>query len=614
MKRSLFLFNFILRVCSAERLPFSGKQQIPASDDSSISEHERDISSDRQKNSRGNEIDDSHRHKIQDGTCKDEMPCLGATNPFIERRKPYLLSTMFSTTTIYITVTQTVPQATETINSTVIDTVTVTEPAIQIASKAFTVTSSLAALSNHQNRLLAPINGLVASAPVLGRANHEALSKVLNHKHGNSVHDHGSGHGTRPLFSTVTSVITVTTRTVVTVTSGTASQTNTVRVASTLVVTSTHIPSSTAPSSSIISTAVPDTSLPSDREHAATAMAIIAVMAAFVTLALVLGVLYVYTRRKRQARNTHNSQPSFGDFCATSHPGNSPISQPKPARPRLLRNLLTRANQASTDSSEKNHPNRDYSRRSKIDLVPNLLQTLEGQTKQAQQLASSKASVQAAALRGRKGPNHISTTSESIAATRHVLQPPAENMQRSEAVRAKEEPEPTAGMREWQSSAWAWLFECPNTPSSRTVWTTRTSLEPPLSADLWNMLLPDRRSGDLGALQQQQQKFVIAAEAAAFNGDGKYNDSVGLEIPSPVASSNVLGSSQVDVTLSVRSSAEAEFWGEARAKIHSVGDSETVVGVQALDNVYGAARPSQDLAGSDWRTTFGSSKQRLSWS
>lgn len=609
MLRSQAFYSLLLGACTAQSLRYFLQTPPGSHETESFHSHRR-------------QINPYHKHTIPPNRRTDDLPHVGDGDSAVKRQAPAPLPTVFSTTTIYTTITE---RVTSTVNTTIVDTVTITELGPGAATEYSTITSSLTALSSPPNRLLARTKG--PSVPALSIPGQDA-----SHARNNVL-----AREKRQVSTTVTSIITVIARTVVAA-SGTVLETNTLRSTSTVVVrpraTTTEsvtttvfigIGGTTIPPTvrttvidqpgSETSTPAADPTRMASADLMARAMAGVAIGAAGIVLVLVLGLVFLYIRRRRRStERSRDSTSSFGDYGTTAPMGDSKPTKPKPVgHLGFLRASVSPPTREIGSASSENGYRQDSSRRSTIRFVVNPPELLGGRIskqgkgyhtpakKPSQESMETTATTESSS---RGDGDHTFTESENT--PRLILRPLGENTRRLEPVLAEQEEhlQPIMAPREWRSSAWP----LPDEPLSRRpsrrrssgsrlsrpsgFWAEgryhhhhRQSSSPP---DLRSLLLPSgsgRNSPPVGLQRQQQQQQDTTRTANGLkrisnSGYGENAEVSVLQWPSPLASSDVLGPAAVDSALSWRLSTEAELRRQSRAKMSWFSGSEGVVSAE----------------------------------
>lgn len=569
-----------------------------------------------------------HGRPTAQDTSIDSVPRAGNDDSFVKRQAAPPIPTVFSTTTIFTTLTEGAPSTTSTIESTIIDTVTVTQLSAGETTEVYTVTSSLTALPNPQKRLSALVEGPAAPATVIAPADNAAASTVPSDRGINVVQNAFPGDWKRQVATTVTSVITVVARTVIS-TSATSFVTNTVRRTSTVIVRpratttasitttifiglgDTTVLPTLIQSIPTVSAPAPGATHTANADPMARAIAGVAIGAALIALALVLGMILLLIRRRRRRRCRRNKEPrnstlSVKQYGTTSLSGSSKAAKPRTTSPLKVLSVVVRPpkTDARSASSEIGHVQESFLRRSTSHFDANPPETLEESTSRAQLMSAKKSQLEEVAAECSHS-DRTSTASEST--THRILRPLVSNIQRLEAVLAEQAEQPTVAPREWRSSAWPLPDEPPGhmlsrstsgrlSRSSGTFTTARryhryqSSSSP---SDPWGSLLPSRSGGgNTTGLQTQPQPQDLEMNTAAnkrevvvFDSGEEDGDVCHLQLPSPVKIADVLDPAHMDSALSWRLSTEAELRRESHAKMNSPGGSEWVVDEKEQDRV-----------------------------
>lgn len=574
-----------------------------------------------------NVIENIHGRPTAQDTCVDSVPWAGNDVSFVKRQAAPPIPTVFSTTTIFTTLTEGAPSTTSTIESTIIDTVTATQLSAGETTEVYTVTSSLTALPNPQKRLSALIEGSAASATVIAQADNAAASTIPSGQGVNVIQNAFPGDWKRQVAATVTSVITVEARTVISA-SATSFVTNTVRRTSTVIVRPRATTTASITTTIFIglgdttvlpplNQSVPTFSAPApgatqtaNADPMARAIAGVAIGAALIALALVLGMILLLIRRRRRRRRRNkepkNSTSSVKQYGTTSLSGSSKAAKPRTTSPLKVLSIGIRPPKTDvrSASSEISHRQENFLRGSTSRFDANPPETLEESTSRAQLMPAKKSQLEEVAAECSYS-DRTSTASEST--THRILRPLVSNIQRLEAVLAEQAEQPTVAPREWRSSAWP----LPDEPfshmlsrstsgrlsrSSGTCTTARRYYRYQSSSspsDPWRSLLPSRSGGGntIGLqtqLQLQDLEMTTAAnkrEVVVFDSGEEDGEVCHLQLPSPVKISDVLDSAHIDSALSWRLSTEAELRRESHAKMNSPDGSKWVVDEKEQDRV-----------------------------
>lgn len=597
MLRSQAFYNLLIGACTAQSFRYS-LHTLPDSHQTE-SFHS------------GRRESNHHKPTIPQNRRIDGLPYAADGDSVGKRQAPAPLPTVFSTTTIFTTITE---RITSTLDSTIIDTVTVTEPGPGAATEYYTITSSLTAISSPRNRLLARTK--CPAVPALSIPGQD-VSDIRNNL---------LARQKRQAATTITSIITVIARTVITA-SGTVFETNTLRSTSTVVVRlratttasvtttvfigigGTTVPPTTMTtvidqSTSDASTPASDSTRMANADFMARAMAGVAIGAAGIALALILGLIFLYIRRRRRTERSRDSTSSFADYSTKTPAGGTQATKPRTrGHLEFLGVGVSTPTRESRSASSENGYRQDSSRRSTIRFVVNPPELLGGGTtkqEQGHQTSAKKPSHEsmettmtttATTESSSRVGGHTYTESEST--PRLILRPLGDNTRRLEPVLAGQEEHlrSTVAPREWRSSAWP----LPAEPLSRRLSRRRSSgsrlsrLSGSWTGGRYNhhhrqSSLPshsgrNRPPAGLQRRQHQQQdttRTVNGLKRITNGGDDEDAEISELQWPSPLASSDVLGSAPVESALSWRLSTEAELRRQSRAKMSWLSGSEWV--------------------------------------
>lgn len=573
----------------------------------------------------GDLIQNIHGRPITKETRIEHMPCTGNDDSFAKRQAAPPILTVFSTTTIWTTVTEGAPSTTSTVNTTIAVTVTATQLSATTATEVYTVTSSITALPSPQKRLPALIGDPTAPAIAVAQADNAAAPTVPSGRDVDPVENAVPADWKRQGATTVTSVITVVARTVVSA-PGTAIVTNTVQRTSTVLVRpgatttasitttifvglgSTTVLPTLTPSSPTVSTPAPDASRTANADPMARTIAGVAIGVALVALALVLGtILFLVRRRRRRHQNPGDSTLSFEAYDATRPTGSVRAANHRPTSPLepLSIGVSLPMTESRNASREIGHRQEESSRLSTIRLVPNQAETLEEVTSRIQLMPADRPRLEEV-MEESSHSDRSSTSSDGT--TRLILRPLVSNIRRLEAVLAEQEEPPIAAPREWRSSAWP----LPDEPISHRLGRSTSGKfslssgastaarryhgpqSSSSSSDPWRSLAPSRSGGkNTTELQTPPQHGDAATTTAAKfegviiagGGDKQVENVRHVQLPSPVASSNVFGMARIDSALDWRLKTEAELRQESQARMYPLRCSVWVVNEEEQDRV-----------------------------